>query len=1164
MLLAINKAPAIKQGSTHNLAFIKLRSSWHLSFWYRVGNLDNRVIFIIYLSLFFKNQNYAFFFSFYSIGYVSNQRINHECYKPDFPYKSNNQRRRFVRSPKFVLHSAVGILLFASSICFDPFPQITSQAQSNDENAIRLLVQKLFESYQQKDLEKLVSVFSEKSPFLAECKKKLQDEFTANEKIVVKSFDIHRTKVDSDRATLRATADLALTRAKTPNGGEKLEKKNRTIQLINESGVWRLWKFAASEEELATAIIAAKTEEERKALMEKEPELITSDLGAALISQLTPLFVKETRFQQALTIDRLVYQLTERIGDQYLKGIALLTEGDIQMAFDNPERSTERALELYQRSLKIGEEIKSAEIIAKSLSGCGVSYHFLGQFDRAQEFYEKSVGPAEELGDPVQLARTFNNLGSIYLLKGNFAKALNVLLRGLKLREMSVSTGGWTGIVTVLSSISKLVLHQGNTEQALMYANRALEAAKKAGLNGEKGANKLIAMAYSVLGNAYSERAGGNAAALEYFQKGLKMVRELDDSDPTKFSFMDQLTFDTGRVYEAEKDYPQAIASYHEAYRLAEKAREWGTMSDASMGLSNVYFELGNYPEAISYARRGTKISVEHNLPVGACWTLVSAAKAYRKLGQLEEAHQALSGAIDSVEQLREQLAGGGMERQLSFEVAVMPYQLIIDLKVEQKRFTEAFSYAQRAKGRTLLELLQGGQTNISTAISAEEREKGQQLSQKVVSLNRQIIDEKLKSQPDKRLLAELEEGLKTARVDFDAFRTNTYAAHPDLRAQSGAIRPVSFDDVASSIPDTKTALLDFIVTDDDVQLFVLTKDASARVALNTYTIEIQRKPLAAQVEQFRRRLANRDFDFQKLSRELYDLLLKPAQKQLQNKTSLIISPDNVLWELPFQILQPQENHYLIEDAAISYAPSLSVLRETQLLRKTRQTPASASLLALGNPTLGKQSMELVKFALMDEELRPLPEAGKQVESLERLYGKAFSKVLTGPAAREGVVKDESNRYRIIHLATHGIFNNANPMYSHVMLSQTPGKNDEDGLLEAWEMMNLKLKADLVVLSACETARGRVSNGEGVIGLTWALFVAGCPTTIVSQWKVESSSTSDLMVEFHKRYKTRFDNRQPAMTTAEALRQASLKLMKTKEYRHPFFWGGFVVIGDGG
>ena len=111
--------------------------------------------------------------------------------------------------------------------------------------------------------------------------------------------------------------------------------------------------------------------------------------------------------------------------------------------------------------------------------------------------------------------------------------------------------------------------------------------------------------------------------------------------------------------------------------------------------------------------------------------------------------------------------------------------------------------------------------------------------------------------------------------------------------------------------------------------------------------------------------------------------------------------------------------------------------------------------------------------------------------------------------------------------------------------------------------MQLDLKADLAVLSACETARGRFGAGEGVIGLTWALFVAGVPTTVVSQWQVESASTRDLMLHFHRALKAPSTAGSASPTKAEALRQAALKLMKLKETRHPFYWAGFVLVGDG-
>ena len=131
-------------------------------------------------------------------------------------------------------------------------------------------------------------------------------------------------------------------------------------------------------------------------------------------------------------------------------------------------------------------------------------------------------------------------------------------------------------------------------------------------------------------------------------------------------------------------------------------------------------------------------------------------------------------------------------------------------------------------------------------------------------------------------------------------------------------------------------------------------------------------------------------------------------------------------------------------------------------------------------------------------------------------------------------------------------------MYSHLVLARDVNDTNEDGLLEAWEMKDLDLKADMVILSACDTALGKISNGEGVIGMTWAMFIAGAPTTVASQWAVESSSTTELMLEFHRLMLAK-----KRVSKAEALRRASLKLLKTERYKHPVYWAGFVLVGDG-
>ena len=149
-----------------------------------------------------------------------------------------------------------------------------------------------------------------------------------------------------------------------------------------------------------------------------------------------------------------------------------------------------------------------------------------------------------------------------------------------------------------------------------------------------------------------------------------------------------------------------------------------------------------------------------------------------------------------------------------------------------------------------------------------------------------------------------------------------------------------------------------------------------------------------------------------------------------------------------------------------------------------------------------------------------------------------------------------------MHFATHGILDGTNPLYSHVVLSQSTANSNEDGLLEAREIMKMDLNADLAVLSACETARGRISSGEGVIGMSWAPFVAGVPTSMVSQWSVESNSTAKLMIDFHRALLSLNKNSDHVRGSAEALRQAALTMLKTLGYSHPLFWAGFIIIGD--
>ncbi len=309
---------------------------------------------------------------------------------------------------------------------------------------------------------------------------------------------------------------------------------------------------------------------------------------------------------------------------------------------------------------------------------------------------------------------------------------------------------------------------------------------------------------------------------------------------------------------------------------------------------------------------------------------------------------------------------------------------------------------------------------------------------------------------------------------------------------------------------------------------------------------------LAKKVEQFHQRLANRHPDFANIARELYASLIEPANDQLSIISTICIVPDGFLWNVPFQALMSTRNRYLIEDRALYYAPSLSVLSEMDRSRAS-QHKRPTSIIAFGNPVIGRDEQR-------NEELCPLPEAATEVTSIAKTLTAVNKKVLIGREASEQTFRVMAPTFTTIHLATHGVLDNRQPLYSHLLLTKTEGDSVNDGLLEAREIMNMNLQADLAVLSACETANGRISPGEGVIGMSWAFFVAGTRSMLVSQWKVNSSSTSKLMVNFYKELGSKLSASKP--NKALALQEASMKLMKDQRYGHPFYWASFVVVGN--
>lgn len=969
-----------------------------------------------------------------------------------------------------------------------------ARAQSADETALRNLVTQYFEAYARKDAEAMQAAWSEKSPDAAASLKYLQRVFASAGTIELASLNVVKLEVSADKAWVRAALEMNVMQ-KSGKPAPGFGKMNRSLHFVKEAGAWKIWRETSYEEEVSARLAAVATEAERERLLAQETNLSIAELARTLNAQ----------------------------------GMRVDEQGDL-----------ERALQLFRLALKFIEQADFKPGIIRVLNNLGYTHRRLGDYSESLRYLQRALSLAREIDDRESIGNAHANLGVLYFLWGNYAEALEAFNQAIQIGE---AIGNKTIIANSLNNIANIYTAQGNYALALDYLKRSVPLKEE--LKDKTG----LARSLANIGLVHS-RQGDYAQALEYFKRSLALKEEAGaraDLSPTYNSI--------GMVKLEQGSYAEALENFNRALSISEAVGDKSTMVESLLNVAEVQKLQGSYQQSLATTERAAALAKELNAPE-SLWELGTlAGENYRALNQREKARASFEEAISVIETLRSQVAGGAEEEQRFFENKVSPYQEMIKLLVAEDRSAEALRYAERAKARVLLDVLRSGRVNITKAMRPEEQVEERRLMSEMTALNAQVMREEMRPQPDKARLADLKTRLEKARLAREAFETNLYAAHPDLKSKRGEARPLTLDEARDILPDARTALLEFALTDKEAYLFVLTRNNQS-VELKAYALKMKAKELAESAERFRQSLAERNLDFRASARTLYDALLAPAAKQLEGKTSLVIVPDAALWNLPFQALRTPKEKYLIEDYAVSYAPSLTVLRE-MMMRKRSVDARNNSLLAFGNPSVGKETTARVKYTLLDRGLPQLPEAEKQVKTLAELYGTAQSRVYTGAAATEDKAKAEAARFRVLQFATHAVLNDSNPMYSYVVLSEAEG-NKEDGLLEAWEMMNLDLNADMVVLSACETARGRIGAGEGVIGMTWALFVAGSPTTVVSQWKVESASTTELMLEFHRALRA-----QNARTSkAQAMQAAALKLLGNEDYKHPFYWAGFVVMGD--
>jgi CHAT domain-containing protein/tetratricopeptide (TPR) repeat protein len=987
-------------------------------------------------------------------------------------------------------------------------------APSADTAALGALTRAFFAAYARKDVEAFSILWSPKSPDLDARRQALQ-RLVGADGLLLGAVDVRDVAVVGDEARVRARVEMSATSA----GGSPSSPltPNRILHLVKEGGAWKVWRERSTEEEVAERLLAVSSEPEREAVLSANPELERAGLRNALLARADQL-AAERSYARAQGVNELVLRIARQGGDALGEVLALNGVGVTCLQQDEYEA----ALEHLREAVVVGRRVGDRLTLARVLNNLGRVHTERGEHEEALERYEESLKLAAALGNKRGQALLYTNIGIAHRRRGNYALALENYERALVLEEALGSEGGVAG---VLNNIGLVHADQRNPALALEFLQRSLALKEK---SGDKAS---LVSALNNIGMVHRQQ-GRLDLALDFYGRSRELAESLGDRDALSTTL-----HNAGELLEVQAEHEGALAYYQKALALKEALGDRDGLANTLNHMARVRLAQGAPAEALAFAERAAAMARSTGSGETLWEALTTTGLSERALGRPDRARLAFADAVAGVESIRAQVAGSEQERGGFFEARLTPYQAMVDLLASGGRGSEALIYAERARARVLLDVLRGGRVALARALTAEEREEERRLNGRLLSLNARVSREQRRAAPDAARLIDLTASLEKARLEQEAFRSRLYAAHPELRTRRGEDSPLGIAEVAHLVPDTGTALLEYVVGDEATHLLVLVRDeAAAAPRLEMHRLDVERAELARRAESFRERIARRDLASAEESGALYDLLLGPARATLGPRRRLVIVPDGPLWDLPFQALRSPTRRYVIEDQAVSYAPSLTALVQ-MVRRRSRPAGRASTLLAFADP--GR-----------------LPETARQVRELKRLYGVAASRVYVGPEAREDRMKAEAGGYRILHFATHGILNDASPLYSYLLLA-SGRESSEDGRLEAREILDLDLTAELAVLSACETARGRVASGEGVIGLTWAFFVAGCPSIVVSQWKVDSASTTELMLEFHRGLRA-------GRAKDESLRAAALKFLRGTRYRHPFYWAGFVVVGDSG
>jgi CHAT domain-containing protein/Tfp pilus assembly protein PilF len=814
----------------------------------------------------------------------------------------------------------------------------------------------------------------------------------------------------------------------------------------------------------------------------------------------------------------------------------------------------DKAIELFLAAVKLSRSIKSPELEVKCLRQLSICYWEKNELEQYFELNRTACNIAHSLCHRREEGNCLNNMGTFFWRTNDYSHALESYDSALDLYKYD---GDPESISSCLNNLSILYMTFSEFEKAIYYAEKAIsEDEKSTNMNNLCTDFVNLGLLYKKKGNLLGDKENF-IKAFSFLGRSSDLARKLNNKKLEMKSFNN-----LGDLYLSIGDTNGARPNFQKATRLANALRDFEESYSINNNLGLCALKENNIEEAQSKylltikneARIvNSEIIEEAYYGLGQCYELRN---------QDERALVCYKKCVDIIDLIRSRIYLDSFKS--GFARAKWPvFQRLLNLLVKMRGNNsspaideEIFLYIEKAKARAFLESLVESRVDIGRKLDPRLKEEECQISNRISAISVSLAKSASDSTDRKVLLADL------AREEESFLRLISRMRTADPAVASLIVPEIgTAADIRNCLLGQNDILIEYFLAEPLSLLAVVEKDRLAVHVLPSKT------DLIDSVKGFIKYISNRPSsigDLRPAARRIFNEILFPLREgSAAAKKGLIIVPDGIFCFLPFEALIDEKwrdgNRYLVERYDVSYAPSAATLK--WLATSLVSAAPSEGLLALGDPDYIQPSPELAgsrsspgNFSAVEAIYDSLPTSREEIKTISKYFPKHRRKLFLGADAREEILKNSNgHRFSVVHLACHSYIDESHPFRSALVFS-APGAGMEDGFLQVRELYNLRLPADLVVLSACRTARGRMESWEGVLGMPRIFFYTGARSVVSTLWPIDDRSTAFFMDRF-------YGGLSRGLSKSKSLQRAKIDMIHAG-YADPHYWAPFILNGD--